>query len=238
MKRPKIIAQLRLQAARAEPPIAQGTLMSIAIFQDVIAGRAPAPVVFTVEQFHRMLADGIVGDGEPVELINGVLLPKNRAARGENLMVHGKRHAVAIAQISELLAPLLARAGCHLRAQLPVTLSSNSEPEPDVAVVSGRSNDYLQRHPGPDDVWLAIEVADSSLVFDRKTKYELYAQAGIQRCWIVNLVDDQVEVFESPLPDEGRYAAAAVYKPGDQVPLLLPSAAPVMVPAEGLLALP
>ncbi len=153
--------------------------MSMAILNDIVAGRAPAPVAFTVEQFHRMLADGIVAEGDPVELIDGVVLRKNRAARGENLMVHGKRHAVAIAQISELLAPVLVAAGCHLRVQLPVTMSPKSEPEPDIAVVSGKSNNYLQRHPGPDDVWLAIEVADSSLEFDRKTRYELYARAGV-----------------------------------------------------------
>lgn len=212
--------------------------MSIAILEDVLAGRAPVPVRFTVEQFHRMLADGIVADGDPVELIDGVVLPKNRAARGENLMVHGKRHAVAIAQIVEELGPLLGPAGCHLRVQLPVTLSATSEPEPDIAVVAGKSNDYLQRHPGPDDVWLAIEVADSSLEYDRKTKYELYARAGVRQYWIANLVDDQLEAFESPLLNEGRYAVAAVYKPGDQAPLVLPSEAVVSVPAGNLLALP
>lgn len=212
--------------------------MSMAILNDVVAGRAPAPVVLTVEQFHRMLADGIVADGEPVELIDGVVLRKNRAARGENLMLHGKRHGVAIVQISELLTPLLAAAGCHLRVQLPVTLSPNTEPEPDVAVVAGKSNSFLQRHPGPSDVCLAIEVADSSLEYDRKTKCELYAQAGVRSYWIVNLVDDCIETFESPLPGESRYVTAAVYLPDHQVPLLLPLAAPMTVSAKGLLALP
>lgn len=94
----------------------------------------------------------------------------------------------------------------HARSQLPLTLSRVDEPEPDLAIVRGTPEDFADRHPGPSDVVAVIEVADSSVDFDRSTKQRLYAAAGIPAHWIINLPEDHIEVLEDPQPAERRYA--------------------------------
>ena len=85
-----------------------------------------------------------------------------------------------------------------MRTQLPVSLDDESEPEPDLVVVPGRPGDY--RHAHPERPALAIEVADSSLHFDRRHKGSLYARAGIEDYWVVNLVDPALEIYRDPSP--------------------------------------
>ena len=89
--------------------------------------------------------------------------------------------------------------GYHARVQQPLSLGINSDPEPDVAVVSGSPRDYLTGHPTTSP--LVVEVSESSLRFDQNTKGSLYAAAGLQEYWIVNLVDRQLEVYRKPIPD-------------------------------------
>jgi Uma2 family endonuclease len=174
------------------------------LIDDVAAGRAPALLPLSVAQFHQMLEAGILTDGEPVELIEGMLVRKDRGVAGRGQMVHGPHHALVVARLQRLSAQV-ERFGCHARSQLPITLSDVDEPEPDLAIVSGAPDDYADRHPGPDEVIAVVEVADSSLVFDRTTKQRLYASAGIGTYWIVNLSDDCLEVLESPDREERRY---------------------------------
>jgi Uma2 family endonuclease len=117
--------------------------------------------------------------------------------------------------------------GWTVRTQLPLSLDEESSPEPDVAVVPGRPGDYRQAHPVRPA--LAIEVADSSLAFDRAQKGSLYARGGIQDYWIVNLVDRVVEVYREPTLDpaaafDWRYRSATVLGPaGVVVPLAFPT---------------
>jgi Uma2 family endonuclease len=87
-----------------------------------------------------------------------------------------------------------------------VTLSARDEPEPDLAVVKGPPEAYLGRHPGPEDVLAIVEVADSSVDFDRTSKQRLYSAAGIATYWIVNIPEDRIEVFDAPRRDERRYS--------------------------------
>ncbi|HWB09060.1 MAG TPA: Uma2 family endonuclease [Pirellulales bacterium] len=209
--------------------------MNISVLNDIVAGRTPDPVVFTVHQLHRMLAAGIVAEGQPIELIDGVLMRKDRGAAGENPMVHGRRHAVTIARAQKLLERHVGQRDCHVRTQLPLTLSDISEPEPDLAVVAGDARDYLDHHPGADEAIAVIEVADSSLDYDRKTKCATYAAAGIRAYWIVNLVDDQVEVYSLPVLDERRYANQAVFKPGDCVALGDLPESPLSLPVDEMI---
>jgi Uma2 family endonuclease len=112
--------------------------------------------------------------------------------------------------------------GWDLRVQSAVTLS-DSEPEPDLAIVRGDESLYLARHPGPPDVGLVAEVADSTLPADRIDKCRIYARAGIVCYWIINVNDRQIEVYSNP---SGPTAAPAFaqrmdYRPGDAVPLVL-----------------
>src|SRR5439155_22723834 len=122
--------------------------MSSLLLEEVIAGRAPAVLPFTVDQYHRMIESGILREGEPTELIDGILVRKDRSDRGGTAMAHGPRHALTLKRAERLLR-CVDPFGWHLHVQLPVTLSATQEPEPDLAVVKGRPEDYLERHPGP-----------------------------------------------------------------------------------------
>lgn len=173
----------------------------------------------TVEQVHRMLASGILADGEPVELIEGILVRKDRGPEGDPMVI-SSLHALGVTQLARL-DRLVEPLGYHVRVQQPVTLAQTSEPEPDVSVAAGVAADYATRHTGPADLALVVEVAESSLHFDRTTKAKLYASTGVPAYWIVNLVDRQVEVFCGPLPAKQVYERASVAKRGESIALSL-----------------
>jgi Uma2 family endonuclease len=192
----------------------------VTILEQIVAGQAPGIVPLSVDQYHKMIANGILREGDSIELIDGMLVRKDRAAQGGDPMSHGPRHALAV---KRLLRPFrkVEEYGYHLHSQLPVTLGAVQEPEPDLAVVRGREEDYGNRHPGPPDVAAVMEVSDSSLTLDRTTKQRLYATAGVAVYWIVNLVDNQIEVYENPQPEEGKYGRHTDYRKGESVTLAL-----------------
>ena len=189
------------------------------MIEQVVSGEAPPLVPLTVEQLHGMLEKGIIRDGDPIELVEGLLVRKNRAAAGEGEMTHGARHAQVLKRLVRLeraLDPF----GCHLLVQLPVTLSALSEPEPDLAIVKGSLESFAERHPGPEDVLVVVEVADSSLGYDRGTKLRVYASAGVPVYLIVNIPERQIECYEEPVAGQGRYQRRTDYRTGET--LLLP----------------
>lgn len=189
--------------------------MSITLFEEMRSGTAPPLVPITVEQLHQMIRNGILNDGDPIELIDGLLVRKDRSARGQNLETHSPRHALLVSRLQRLLASFCESAGSYLQIQLPVTLNDINAPEPDIAVVRGTEEDYADRHPGPADLPLLIEVADSSVGTDRSTKQRLYATAGVPQYWLVNLPESQVEVYEQPDPASGKYAQQTILKPNE-----------------------
>ena len=191
--------------------------MPITLLDEVRSGTAPPLVPITVDQFHLMIQNGILHDGDPIELIDGLLVRKDRSARGENLMGHNPRHALLVSRLQRLLMSACESAGFYLRIQLPITLNNINAPEPDVAVVRGTEEDYSDRHPGPADLPLVIEVADSSLGTDRSTKQRLYATAGVPQYWLVNLPESRVEVYEQPDAASGTYAQQTICAPGQTV---------------------
>lgn len=193
--------------------------MGSGLIEQVAAGEAPSLVELTVEQLHRMLEKGIIRDGDPIELVEGLLVRKNRAAAGDGEMTHGAGHAQVLTRLVRLersLEPF----GCHLRVQLPVTLSALSEPEPDLAIVKGSLESFAERHPGPEDVLVLVEVADSSLGYDRGAKLRVYAAAGVPVYLVVNIPERQIECYEEPAAGQGRYQRRTDYCPGQT--LLLP----------------
>ncbi len=194
--------------------------MSIGLIEQLAAGQAPNLVPLTVEQFHRMIELGILEEGDPIELVEGLLLRKDRATGTEEKggVAHSARHAAAIARLVRIECHL-DPAGCHLRIQLPLALSPISEPEPDAAIVAGSLETFTDRHPGPTDVRVVIEASDSSLAYDRITKQRVYASAGIPAYLIVNLAEDQVEYFEEPIPDQGRYHRRTDFRYGETLTL-------------------
>lgn len=192
------------------------------MIEQVASGEAPRLVPLTVEQFQAMLEQAIIRDGDPIELIDGLLLWKNRAAAGEDVMTHGARHALVLKRLLRL-ERALDGLDCHLLVQLPVALSTLSEPEPDVAIVRGSIETFADRHPGAEDVLLLIEVADSSLGYDRGTKLRVYAAAGVPVYLIVNIPERQIECYQEPMPAEGSYRLRTDYRTGETVLLPLPA---------------
>jgi hypothetical protein len=173
----------------------------------------------TVEQVHAMIAAGIVHEGAPIELIDGVLIHKDRSASGEDPMSIGKDHGLVVSLLGELDVDLAQR-GCHMRTQNPLSLPPHDEPEPDGAILRGRPRAYTGRVPGAADAGSVIEVSDSSLAYDRETKLALYARSGIAQYVIVNLSGRCVEIYEQPRPD-GSYQHVAVRRAGETVELRL-----------------
>ncbi len=136
-------------------------------------------------EYERLVNLGVF-QGEPIELIDGQLVVAEP---------QGAYHASAISAAEYALRAALPP-GWIVRTQMPVSLDDESEPEPDLVVVRGRPADYRQSHPACPA--LAVEVAESSLEFDRERKGSLYARAGIEDYWIVNLVDRVLEVYRDP----------------------------------------
>jgi Uma2 family endonuclease len=160
----------------------------------------------TTDQYDRMIADGILEEGEPYELLNGAIIRKDRSARGEDPMTVGDDHTYAVMMLNRLNRKL-EKMGCHLRPQQPILLPPKDEPEPDGAIVRGREEDYLGRKPMKRDILCVIEVSDASLRRDRTTKLGIYASGGIERYYVVNLVDRVVEVYTQPRRGKGVYAS-------------------------------
>ncbi len=166
----------------------------------------------TVHQYHEMIRTGILTDDDPVELLEGVLVPK---------MSKNPPHSAATRRLREALRPLLPP-GWLVDSQEPVTLG-DGEPEPDVVVMRGVLDQYDARHPGPADVGMLVEVTDATLARDRGVKKRTYARGRISVYWIVNLVEGQVEVYTEPsgptdTPDFGRRQD---YRRGETVPVVL-----------------
>ncbi|HWG42575.1 MAG TPA: Uma2 family endonuclease [Gemmataceae bacterium] len=177
--------------------------------------RLPLPTIpvyrFTVEQYHRMIEQGILTEHDRVELLEGWIAPK---------MTHNPPHdcSVLLGQ-TELLSRL--SADWIVRVQSAIT-TRDSEPEPDLVMARGPARRYARAHPKQDDIALLIEVADSTLEDDRLEKARLYARARIAMYWIINLIDLQVEVYT--VPKTGRspaYRQRRDYSIKDSIPLLI-----------------
>jgi Uma2 family endonuclease len=167
---------------------------------------------FSVDEYHRMIDIGVLTEEDPVELLEGWIVQK---------MARNPPHDGTIQLAGESLRALLPR-GWLVRVQSGVT-TTDSEPEPDLAVVPGPAGRFLDHHPGPAEIALIIEVADASLQRDREDKGRLYARAGIRCYWIINLVDRQVEVYTEPTRSkpQPRYRQRRDYHVGDAVPLVV-----------------
>jgi Uma2 family endonuclease len=144
--------------------------------------------LWTVEDYHRMADTGILDDSERVELLEGKII---------RMSAKGTAHRSAVGRTYKLLEKRLGNQA-WISIQDPIKLNERSEPEPDVAIVQIDSLDYADHHPTPSEVYLIIEVADSSLKFDCETKGKAYAQAGITDYWVLDIVKRQLYVFRQP----------------------------------------
>lgn len=180
-------------------------------------GRRP----ITVAEYHRMGEAGILSGSDRVELVEGELVAMSPV---------GSPHAGTVNALNRLLVGAVGGRGV-VSVQNSVRLDDRTEPEPDLAVLRPRADDYRSSTPGPEDVVLVVEVADTSLGYDRAVKAPLYASHGIPELWIVDLAAREVEVHR--MPEGGRYAALVRVGPGGTLdPELLPG---VSIPAAAVL---
>ena len=160
---------------------------------------------WTVEQFEHMLDCGIISFDDHLELIAGQIVRRDRSAAGEDPMTAGYRHVYAV-QVTQDLNPLFRPRGCYLRAQFPVSLPPRNHPEPDIAIVRGTPEDYLDRYPTIEDILCLIEVSDASLRRDTTTKLQEYADTNVAMYVVLSVPDRSAAVLTDPVPGEGRYA--------------------------------
>ncbi len=148
-----------------------------------MARGAPAPTRYTKEQYFGLVKRGVLRPEDRVELLEGVIVA---------MAPQSTRHAFVIRQVARVLDRSFGD-GAVISPQLPFVAGRYSVPEPDVAVLPGRNEDYQDSHPTK--ALLVVEVADTTLAQDRITKAALYARASVPEYWIVNLRDDCVEVY-------------------------------------------
>jgi Uma2 family endonuclease len=153
----------------------------------------------TVNEYHRMGDAGIFAESERVELIEGQLIAMSPI---------GSPHFAAVNTLNRLLVRGVGDLAV-VSVQNPVRLNDRSEPEPDVAVIRPRDDEYRSGLPGPADVLLIIEVASSSIDYDRSVKSALYARHSIPEFWIVNLDLARVEVYRSPNVNRSSYSSVS-----------------------------
>ena len=167
---------------------------------------------FTVAEYYRMAEVGILKPDERVELIEGDILV---------MAPIGPGHSGSV-DISNEIFLVPARGRYHVRIQNPLRLDDGSEPEPDIALVRPRADRYTRSHPTPADVLLVVEIADSSLEYDRNVKAHLYGRNGAPETWVKNLPEDCIERFTEPGPE--GYATHTVHRRGETLaPVLLPN---------------
>ncbi|MEG4166742.1 MULTISPECIES: Uma2 family endonuclease [unclassified Microcoleus] len=143
---------------------------------------------WTVKEYHKLGEMGFFHPEERVELLSGNII---------KMSAKGTAHTSATRRTASVLRDLLGNQAA-IYTQDPIALDDNSEPEPDIAVVRIDPFDYATHHPTPSEVYLIIEVADSSLTFDREIKAKAYARSGIADYWVLNVGDRQLHVFREP----------------------------------------
>lgn len=161
--------------------------------------------LLTVAEYHKMAEVGILDEDDRVELINGEIIEMSPI---------GSLHVSRVNRIIAIFKRLPDELAI-LSVQNPISIGPYSEPEPDIALVKFRSDFYEGQLPKAGDVYLIIEVADTSLGYDREVKKPLFATAAIPELWIVNIEESQVEVYKKPA--NGDYASRQDFKRGDTI---------------------
>jgi Uma2 family endonuclease len=181
---------------------------------------------FSVAEYHKLIEIGMLTEDDNLELIEGYLVHKLRRTPPHDATIQ--------LTMKTLLCNL--PSGWDLRVLSAITLTT-SEPEPDGAIVRGDARTYSSHHPGPAEVGLVIEVADTTLTGDRIDKGRIYAEAGIPCYWIINLVDRQIEVYTAPSGASAApvYAQRQDFHAADDVTLSLDGATVATIPVADLL---
>ncbi len=166
---------------------------------------APARRRFTVAEYYAMADAGILSENDRVELLDGDLIV---------MPPIGNWHGGGVKFFANTLPPVL-QGRAIIAVQDPVRLDEHSEPQPDIMLLQWRDDFYRNGHPAPGDVLLLIEVADSSVEFDRTVKLAAYARAGIPEVWIVARAERRIEAYSEPAGNE--YATVRRFGSGETV---------------------
>lgn len=150
--------------------------------------------LFSAEEYRRLVEAGILSEDDRVELIEGEIV---------EMAAMGSRHAACVDRLNKLLGQRVAEETI-VRVQSPIRLSERTEPEPDLALLRPRDDFYAGGHPGPEDVLLVVEVAETSVEYDSEVKLPLYARAGIPEAWLVDLPKERIEAHSRPVDGEYR----------------------------------
>ena len=143
----------------------------------------------TVDEYHRMGEMGIFHPEERVELVNGQII---------KMSAKGTAHESSLTRTNQLLVNLTTQVQMMVRVQSPILLNDNSEPEPDFSLVRIDRFYYADNHPTVADIYLVIEIADSSFRYDCEIKGRLYAEAGMADYWVLDVNNRQLHVFREP----------------------------------------
>lgn len=194
------------------PPVAPPRLAAV-----VAAPEPGAAYRWTVAEYEHLVDLGVFSRGDRVELLEGEIVHKEMPK---------PEHAAPVDELNEFFGGVNAgrwRVRCQQAVRLP---DQDSEPEPDLALVRRRPEGYRTQHPGPADIFLLIEVANTSVALDRGRKLALYAQAAVAEYWVVNVGERVVEVYREPDPAAGTYRRTEAVRPGGTVaPAAFPDAA-------------
>jgi Uma2 family endonuclease len=179
---------------------------------------------WTVQEYHHMSEVGILDASERTELIAGKIVLKTAKT---------PLHVIALRLLASSLEKSLDESAL-VRTQDPIQLDNFSEPEPDLAIVKGTMFDYAERHPSPEDVYLVVEIADSTLKKDCEVKDKLYARSNIADYWVVDVKNRQVHIFRTPTPT--GYASHLILSESQTIsPLAFPS---IVIPISSILPPP
>jgi Uma2 family endonuclease len=157
---------------------------------------------FNVDEYYRMAEVGLLSEDDRVELIEGEIVEMSPI---------GKTHGGTVKQSNNFLNRALGDSFI-VSVQDPIRISDFSEPQPDLALLKSRKDFYRNSHPTSEDVLVVIEVADTSLNYDRNVKLPLYARAGIPEAWLMVLAKDVIEVHSQP--ENGKYKKVSRLKRG------------------------
>jgi Uma2 family endonuclease len=160
---------------------------------------------FTTAEYHRLIEAGILTEDDRVELIDGGIV---------KIAPIGPGHAACVDRLAEFFTDKVIKVAI-VRVQNPIELNEYSEPQPDIALVKRRTDFYAQSHPTPEDVLVAIEVADTTVESDRAVKIQSYASAGIPEAWLIDLYNDRIEIHSNPA--SGVYQEVRIVLRGHRV---------------------
>jgi Uma2 family endonuclease len=177
--------------------------------------------LFTMAEYYKMYEAGIIGPDERTELIEGEII---------KMSPMGVRHGSAVIRSNDLFGRLY-RGKALVSVQVPIDLDEYNEPVPDLCLLKPTTDYYASRHAGPSDVFLVLEISDTTLDYDSRLKLRLYAAAEIPEYWIANLKEQTLLVFRKP--SKKKYETTLTYRRGDSIGVL--TFPEIVFPVEDLL---